>query len=338
MDEAKAGELLTNAFFGYTSQRVEAAKQVNREFVHYTSSEAALSIINNKEIWLRNAAVMNDYAEIAHGEACLRYCLYDDEGTVNRSRKILDSLVEGLHDHAISYFERSSQMRRAFTYLLSVSEHGPENIAAGVPDIESELGRLSMWRAYGSSGGVALIFLGQAFWDPNNHIPVFASPVFYGLPDAFAHEYHKMLTFIEQNFDQLKMISPDDIVENFERCLHFASLAAKHPGFIDEREWRLTYSADPGSEDLSDDEFNGVNTIQRSFVTINGLPQRIYKIPFKDFGEYGSTALPVILRSAIVGPSPFPVVTADALNIALLRAGMPADKPRLAISHIPIRT
>lgn len=338
MDKSKDEELLTNAFFSYTSQRVEAAKQANREFVHYTSSESALSIINNREIWLRNATTMNDYAEIAHGEACLRYCLYDNDDTVRRSRKILDSLVEGLHDHAIRYLDGSTLMRRVFTYLLSFSEHGPEHIAPEVPDIESELGRLSMWRADGSSGGVALIFRGQAFWDPNPHIPVYASPVFYGSPVAFAQEYHKMLTFIEGNCDQLKLISPDDIKKNFELYLHFASLFAKHPGFVDEREWRLTYSADPESEHSSDDDFNAANTIQRSFVTINGLPQRIYKIPFKDFGEHGSTALPVILRSAIVGPSPFPNVTAHALYMALIRAGMPTEKPFLAISNIPIRT
>lgn len=338
MDDTEAEKLLTEVFFGYSARRLKQAETEHREFVHYTSAAAALSIIENKEIWLRNAGVMNDYAEIAHGEACIRHCLLHDEITVQRSRKVLDNLVEGLHDHAIQYLENSSSMRRTFTYLLSVSEHGPEKLVPGTVDSESQLGRLSMWRAYGSSGGVALIFHGHALWEPRGLIPVYVNPVFYGDQGDFARQYHDVLSAIENNLEALRQISPDDIKANFERCLHFASLSTKHPGFVDEREWRLTYSADPANEQMSDEEFNSTNVLQRQFITVNGLPQRIYKVPFKDFGEHGSTALPEVLRQAIVGPSQFPMVLADALNVALLRAGMPVEKPRLQISHIPIRT
>ena len=63
--------------------------------------------------------------------------LLHDEITVQRSRKVLDNLVEGLHDHAIQYLENSSSMRRTFTYLLSVSEHGPEKLVPGTVNSES---------------------------------------------------------------------------------------------------------------------------------------------------------------------------------------------------------
>src|SRR4029077_6512180 len=36
-------------------------------FVHYTSAEAALSIINGKRLWMRNAVCMADYREVQHG-------------------------------------------------------------------------------------------------------------------------------------------------------------------------------------------------------------------------------------------------------------------------------
>ena len=33
-------------------------------FVHYTSAEAALRIIQNKRIWMRNVTAMSDYSEV----------------------------------------------------------------------------------------------------------------------------------------------------------------------------------------------------------------------------------------------------------------------------------
>ena len=40
-------------------------------FVHYTSAEAALSIINSKRMWMRNARSMADYSEMQHGFSIL---------------------------------------------------------------------------------------------------------------------------------------------------------------------------------------------------------------------------------------------------------------------------
>jgi hypothetical protein len=40
-------------------------------FVHYTSAEVAVSIIKNKEVWMRKSTTMNDYMEIEHGIKCL---------------------------------------------------------------------------------------------------------------------------------------------------------------------------------------------------------------------------------------------------------------------------
>jgi hypothetical protein len=40
-------------------------------FVQYTSAQAAMGIIENKEVWLRNTQCMNDYSEVEHGISCL---------------------------------------------------------------------------------------------------------------------------------------------------------------------------------------------------------------------------------------------------------------------------
>ena len=39
--------------------------------VHYTSAQAGFLIIKNREVWLRNALLMNDFSEIAYGIECL---------------------------------------------------------------------------------------------------------------------------------------------------------------------------------------------------------------------------------------------------------------------------
>jgi hypothetical protein len=340
MEEANVRKLMTATFWAYERQQLDRIKQEGRSFVHYTTTEAALSIINNREIWLRNSAVMNDYSEVAHGEACLRYCLYESNDVAPRCKKVFDELQEGLHEKAVRWFVDSAPMRRAFTYLTSISEHGPPQIAAGVVDEESMFGRLSMWRAYGSYGGVGLIFGNEPFMEPKEVLNVYSMPVYYGNPDWFAFEFSKMLNFMEANMAQLKQIDPGVLWENLWRFIHFTSLSCKHPGFKEEREWRITYSADPANEHIDDAKFNASSKIKREFRTVNGLPQRIYKIPFVDYPEEGvvGITLPAFLKQLVIGPTQFPLIVLDALHVAMRRAGFEQDKIRISASQIPLRT
>ena len=340
MDEGRTNTLLEEAFYNYANQQLARVEREGRSFVHYTSAEAALSMINNREIWLRNAAVMNDFSEMAHGEACLRYCLLDDPETVGRSKMALNSIVEGLHERVVKWFFESSQMRRIYTYLISISEHGPVTIRTGDVDEESTYGRLSMWRAYGSRGGVAMVFSRKALSTPNDAVPIYSSPVFYGTPSEFAWQYAKILAYLELHRDEMKRIDPAIVETNLTRALHFACLSCKHPGFREEREWRITYSADPVNEHIEDAKFNEENAIQREFRIVNGLPQRIYKMPFVDVPEkriVGFT-LPDILERVIVGPTQYPMVVADALHSAMRRIGFDAHQIKISLSDIPLRT
>ena len=54
-----------------TRQRQEMFKNEGKDsrarFIHYTSAEAALSIIKSKRIWMRNTICMSDYSEVQHG-------------------------------------------------------------------------------------------------------------------------------------------------------------------------------------------------------------------------------------------------------------------------------
>ena len=52
-------------------QRVEHHSRENHDggarFVHYTSAENALKIIQSKRLWLRNTLCMSDFREVQHG-------------------------------------------------------------------------------------------------------------------------------------------------------------------------------------------------------------------------------------------------------------------------------
>lgn len=54
-------------------QRAKAAfideNSVPVRFVHYTSAEAAIKIIQSRRMWMRNTMCMADYSEVLHGFA-----------------------------------------------------------------------------------------------------------------------------------------------------------------------------------------------------------------------------------------------------------------------------
>mgnify|MGYP003576301530 CR=1 FL=1 len=340
MDEKQLEALVGATLFQYQQSKLAQINAEARSFVHYTTTEAALSIISNQEIWLRNSSVMNDYSEIKHGEDCLRFCLVEDDHARERAKSAFNAIGDGLYDKIVHGFFEAAPLRRAFTYLLSISEHGPLIVKPGVIDEESLFGRLSMWRAYGQ-GGVALIFKKEPIVETvSEGIDAYSSPVFYGNPDAFAQLFHNMLAAIELNIDQIKKFDTEVFATNVANALHFASLSTKHPGFSEEREWRITYSANPLVEPQSDDEFNQTSAIKREFRSINGLPQRIYKIPFRNdpaFNISGIT-LPSILKHIVIGPTQYPTVVYDSLVMAMRRAGFADKDISISISNIPIRT
>lgn len=56
--EALFGELFPDLSLTFGESALD-----NLQFIYYTSAETAMSILKSKEIWFRNARVMNDYEE-----------------------------------------------------------------------------------------------------------------------------------------------------------------------------------------------------------------------------------------------------------------------------------
>jgi hypothetical protein len=142
-------------FHPYATEQMEsfARKQGDGQvsFVHYTSAAAALGIFQKKRIWMRNVTAMSDFSEVQLGMSLLKEALSGNEG---KGFKVLTEAVDGCAmgatTEALQILEKSRTDIRYNTYLACISEHDKE---------EDQHGRLSMWRAFGTTDvRVAIVF------------------------------------------------------------------------------------------------------------------------------------------------------------------------------------
>lgn len=103
----------------------------------------------------------------------------------------------------------------------------------------------------------------------------------------------------------------------------------KHPGFHEEREWRVIYSP----------RFERSERLVADIQIIHGAPQRIFKIPLKDFPEEGfvGAEIPSFVERVIIGPTQYPVAIRDAIVGLLDEAGVENAEGKVWTSDIPLR-
>jgi hypothetical protein len=313
---------LSEIFMPYLVEQVGRVKANGTNFVHYTTADAAVSIIRNNCVWLRNSLLMNDYSEVQHGLRCLEFAWGTEHGA--RLRAIMDKAQDGMSDKFAASFDGNRAELLHETFLLSISEHGDA--------VEDRYGRLSMWRAYGSTTSVALVFHQQPFLAPSDALQAYTSPVFYGDPEDYVVEFAKVVDAIDANMDFLMKAGGDaewlsnTLMDTFRTSV----LSTKHPSFREEREWRVIYSPLPAPSP----------NIPKDDVSINGTPQRIHKIPFVNHPDEGFTGatLPEALIRLIIGPVTAPYPTYQTFNDLLQEAGVQNVGEKLVCSFVPLRT
>lgn len=179
-DEASIGQFgltpeqlfLLDVFHTYAFDRTNQALQSGTRFVHYTTADTAMRIFEHQEIWMRNALVMNDFMEIEHGFECLNAAYKKNKEFV---KKTLGDLFLDIPEKLEQLFNQWLPHLRTETYIASVSEHG--NQISG--NDEDSIGRLSMWRAYGGTTGVAIVMNNGPFLRPSEALGAYTSPVAY---------------------------------------------------------------------------------------------------------------------------------------------------------------
>lgn len=309
-----------NIFMPYADDR--RAEMVRRQgrFIHYTSADNAIRIIQTKKVWMRNAKCMNDYMEVSHGhEQLLRFFTNNKKSYI----EALNSCGHQIAENSLALFDQWWNRIQFNTFICSISEHDPG---------ENFHGRLSMWRAYGQSSAKAAIVM-KIPLEPNDfaaRLKVYLSPVAYFSYEEVERNLNMVIENVSNNIDFLRSVDAKRLIDTMFITLVMAAVSLKHEGFREEREWRALYLPDLAPSNL----------ITRDIETINGVPQSIYKIPLENNQTENIVGLsvPELIEQIIIGPSSYPWPLYEAFKTTLEQAGVENAESRIFVSGIPLRT
>lgn len=312
------GPPIARIFLPYMAQRTRDVLAAGGRFVYYTTAETATHIIRNRRVWMRSTTAMNDYMEVEHGLRCLDTAYKAEPGQV--FDRALDASFPVLATELRELFNGWLPTIRVETYILCVSEHLPE---------EDQNGRLSMWRAYGGKAGVALVVNGGVLVRESDALGAYSSPVAYLTPEAFAAKFVRIAETIAAEAAYIRTVDRDVVKAHAFNMLRFAVLCTKHPGFHEEREWRVVASPTMHPSQL----------LKSSVEVVRGIPQTVLKIDLQDHPDQGLTglAMPELLDRIIIGPCEFPLVVWKAFRDLLAAANVPDPDAKVVASAIPLR-
>ena len=285
----KEPEKLLGIFLPENMRRRERVIQRNGGFVHYTTAENALKILDTKRIWMRSTTCMTDFREVHHGlDALVRY--FRQPGKKDAFTAALDACSHGVANKAYTLFDQWAQNTQLQTYITSISEHEPS---------EDLHGRLSMWRAFGGSSiaRVAIVINLQLGLDKNLNLGAHLSPVRYFTDEQLASEFDEVIANVNDNLEFLRSIDRnllrDALFGMFTTCI----VCLKHEGFLEEREWRVIHSPKrlPSAY------------IENSVEVVSAIPQLVYKIPLENNKAADLTGLHPddLINHLIIGPRNF---------------------------------
>lgn len=314
---------LANLFLPHAMARIAAAKsKPNFRFAYYTSASTGMKILDNNEAWLRNASLMNDFSEVHHGQNCI-FNAWEHTEAGTKLKALLTLLHPGAVDQFSKKFNDDQPSRTTQSYILCMSEHGDDNAD------EDQYGRLSMWRAYGGDTNVAFILKSTPFFSETAAIDAYTSPVIYKDISSFEEPFSEFVDGLDKDLNFLREVGWETIQLWLFQAMRFSVLSTKHPGFLEEKEWRIIF--DPAR--------NNKDRIKPDIVTLDGIPQKIVKLPFTNYPEDGlfGIEIPEILDKIIVGPTQFPFEIRTSFVEKLLKLGVENAQERVVVSGIPLR-
>lgn len=297
-------------------ERASKIAENNQKLVHYTSAATALSILKNKEIWMRNTRCMNDFSEVRYGiELFTRFRqMLEEYDLLKKAWGKKAGVFEKAFSSAIEAFDEWSNS----TYICCFSEHETE---------EDQLGRLSMWRGYGTDCGVAMVLRPNSFVTQNNDFQIYTTPVEY----LTKKEFETCLLNFGRRVEAAKSFIeelPDRYIEKWTAdMIKAAVVSVKHPGFKEEREWRVIA------------DMNSCQGLKLDTIAVNGIPQLVMKLPLTTemVNNREGFSIPANLDHLIIGPTPYPAVIANALVKELEKCGVADPWGKITASAIPYR-
>jgi hypothetical protein len=308
-------------FFPYAFESYVNVIQRQTRFVQYTRAEAAIAMIRSKSVWLRKTMWMNDYREIAHGWELLQRTFQESAAGKN-FKETMERAFPGIVQEIAANFDPWVKRYHLDTYVACVSEHDAA---------EDMMGRLSMWRAYGGRTGVAVVLKSAPFVAISHALGSYSSPVAYFNKEKIEAHFAKIAAGIAADMDFVKAQPRATIINTMHEAFRFGMICCKHPGFAEEREWRVIYN--PERDTIPADQ----RPMQRRIEIINGTPQPVYSLPLKKLADGYDLEIGSILDRVIIGPSEFPGALLEAFWDELEKAGVPEPRKKVVVSDIPLR-
>ncbi len=309
---------ISNILFPHHNQQLKRVEDEKINFSHYTNADTAYKIIKNQEIWLRNVALMNDYMEFEHGKKLL-VDLINDTNEGKKLKEIFENISTGVFEETFSNFENWAPYIKNDFFILCFSEHETNE--------DENIGRLSMWRAYGGNAGVAIIFKHDFFKMLASAAKLDFSSVAYLKEEQLKIQIANLGESISSNINEIETLEPKALGGYLFNIFRFAALCNKHKGFEEEQEWRLIATASI----LPKNEF-----ITQEIQTIQGTPQSIVKIKLSE-ETYEGKKFKDMIDKVIIGPSQFPFEIKKSVISALSDIGIKEAESIVRVSSIPLR-
>ena len=146
----------------------------------------------------------------------------------------------------------------------------------------------------------------------------------------FLERFTRILDDVETNLEKLKLVDNQLIATNWKVVLDDMVLSTKHPGFKEEKEWRIIYRRKLPST---------IPAPPHKAVVVGGIAQIVHYLPMVDVPEKGVTkaTLDEILDRVIIGPTANPELVWEAFVIELAAAGINDPAHRVVACNIPLR-
>lgn len=305
-----------NIFLPGILEKTLAIATESRRFAYYTSADTAMKVLKNEELWLRNATVMNDFSEITYGLELIHSTFSGDAG--ERFRTAVDDIFKGTIAKAEKLLSNWIADWKLETYLACISLHD---------ETEDKSGRLSMWRAYGDT---AIIIKNTPMIAITNLLGVFSMPVLYLSQEDYKNRLNNITNSIVENQTYLHQLGQETLVSFIHQMFTFTAIGTKHPGFNEEKEWRIFFRPNERASPL----------MEPTTVVLGGVPQIVYKLPLRNQPEDGlhGADIPSLLDRIIIGPTPYPYVSVMAFKSVLKELNVQNVDDKVIASDIPLRT
>lgn len=285
------------------------------DFAHYTSADTAFKIIQSKSLLLRNSQLMNDYSEMRRGLRAVQLGFGGSDPASGGFWHDAISIHTNIKDKFYKAFEHQALHLLENTYIACLSEFSTKR----------NLGKLSMWRAYGYPNGVALIIDRDIISSDKMTVDITTYPVIYTEPGTtVSNTLSLAIQEINKVVSHFKDYDEDYIVDILVNIALRYATCIKDSNFSEEVEWRAVYQ--PGVYDFEVTKYEP--------TVLGGTPQIVRKL---DLGDASSIPLKKALKKIVIGPTEYPKIAQQTFVKLLYDEGFDYPELKVEIAEIPFR-